>query len=405
MRLGLIGFIVSTLSWNIKMIDETDRHIPVIIHGRNSTAYAKGGLASAGKDVADSGRGGDTMAVHVNKGEFDEMRQRWGDPTINPKTGLPEFTPFYKQSWFAPVASAVGSISGLGGYLGDAIGGATGLVDAGSTASNALGSGLLGAGIGGLSNGVSGALMGGLTGAATPYVTSALGFGGTGYADHSGSAVAGLLGGSSGGSDAGAATASSGGAGGGLGGLMSGGLGGMSPQKLGAITALLSAFAPRNGNSYQRAAAGQNAQAQAAFNQHLQPVVFNRVQTPMTQSQYMNYGYNPGVQQLQNNELPTTAQSYARGGKIRQNPNQGQPQGQSPLDGRADVVPAKLSHGEYIMDAGTVSALGNGSTDAGAQALDQMRQNIRQHIGPSLAKGQFPPDAKSPLQYLSQNER
>lgn len=385
------------------MIPENDRHMPVIIHGRNSTAYAKGGLADAGKDVANSGRGGDTMAVHVNKNEFDEMRKRWGDPTINPKTGLPEFTPFYRQSWFAPVASAVGSLTGLGGYLGDAIGGATGLVDAGSTAANALGSGLLGAGIGGLSNGVSGALMGGLTGAATPYVANALGFGGTGYADHSGSAVAGLLGGSSGGSDGAASVASSSGASGsgGLGGLLSGG---MNPKNLAAIGSLLSLFANHNGNSAQRAAAGQNAQAQANFNQHLPTVVFNRQQTPMTQSQYLNYGYNPGVQQIQNNELPTM-QSLARGGKIRPNAAPMPQQSQNPLDGRADVVPAKLSHGEYIMDAGTVSALGNGSTDAGAQALDQMRQNIRQHIGPSLAKGNFPPDAKSPLQYLAQNNR
>ena len=73
--------------------------------------------------------------------------------------------------------------------------------------------------------------MGGLTGAATPYVTNALGFGGTGYADHSGSAVAGLLGGSSGGSDGAASVASGSGASGsgGLGGLLSGG---MNPKNL-----------------------------------------------------------------------------------------------------------------------------------------------------------------------------
>lgn len=38
--------------------------------------------------------------------------------------------------------------------------------------------------------------------------------------------------------------------------------------------------------------------------------------------------------------------------------------------------PAKLARGEYVIDARTVAALGNGSTDAGADRLDQMRKKI-----------------------------
>ena len=38
--------------------------------------------------------------------------------------------------------------------------------------------------------------------------------------------------------------------------------------------------------------------------------------------------------------------------------------------------PAKVARGEYIFDARTVAALGNGSTDAGAERLDKMRENI-----------------------------
>lgn len=38
--------------------------------------------------------------------------------------------------------------------------------------------------------------------------------------------------------------------------------------------------------------------------------------------------------------------------------------------------PARLARGEYVMDARTVAALGNGSTDAGAERLDQMRKRI-----------------------------
>lgn len=68
--------------------------------------------------------------------------------------------------------------------------------------------------------------------------------------------------------------------------------------------------------------------------------------------------------------------------------------------GRTDSIPAELSDGEYIMDAETVSMLGDGSNKAGAQRLDQMRQQLRQHKGAALSKGKFSPDARSPLQYL-----
>ena len=38
-----------------------------------------------------------------------------------------------------------------------------------------------------------------------------------------------------------------------------------------------------------------------------------------------------------------------------------------------------LSDGEYVMDAETVSALGDGSNDAGAKRLDEMRERLRAH--------------------------
>ncbi|HEY6290358.1 MAG TPA: hypothetical protein VI455_02200, partial [Terriglobia bacterium] len=40
--------------------------------------------------------------------------------------------------------------------------------------------------------------------------------------------------------------------------------------------------------------------------------------------------------------------------------------------------PVLLSDGEYVMDAPTVSALGDGSTSAGARRLDALRKQIRQ---------------------------
>ncbi|MGY8789930.1 MAG: hypothetical protein ACKVKR_06525, partial [Pseudomonadales bacterium] len=58
--------------------------------------------------------------------------------------------------------------------------------------------------------------------------------------------------------------------------------------------------------------------------------------------------------------------------------------------------------GEYVVDAETVSMLGDGSSKAGAEALNGMREGIRSHKGKVLAKGKFSPNAKSPLNYLRQ---
>lgn len=68
--------------------------------------------------------------------------------------------------------------------------------------------------------------------------------------------------------------------------------------------------------------------------------------------------------------------------------------------GRSDEIDAKLSDGEYVIDAETVAMLGDGSSKAGAKRLDEMRASIRKHKGKTLARGKFSPDAKSPLTYL-----
>jgi hypothetical protein len=70
--------------------------------------------------------------------------------------------------------------------------------------------------------------------------------------------------------------------------------------------------------------------------------------------------------------------------------------------GRADTIDAKLSDGEYVIDAETVAMLGDGSNKEGAKRLDAMRQNIRSHKGKTLAKGKISPNAKSPLSYLKE---
>ena len=68
-------------------------------------------------------------------------------------------------------------------------------------------------------------------------------------------------------------------------------------------------------------------------------------------------------------------------------------------DGQSDDIPAMLADGEYVFDADTVAALGNGSSKAGALQLDKMRQAIRKHKR-SASVDKIPPKAKSPLEYM-----
>ena len=72
-----------------------------------------------------------------------------------------------------------------------------------------------------------------------------------------------------------------------------------------------------------------------------------------------------------------------------------------PGTGRSDEIPALLSDGEYVIDAETVSMLGDGSGEAGAKRLDELRIKIRKHKGRNLARGKFSANAKRPDKYLS----
>ena len=106
---------------------------------------------------------------------------------------------------------------------------------------------------------------------------------------------------------------------------------------------------------------------------------------------------NPGAQQGAYNINPAPV-NKARGGALSAVARFAQGAG----SGRADTIDAKLSDGEYVIDAETVAMLGDGSNKEGAMRLDAMRQNIRSHKGKALAKGKFSPNAKSPLAYLKE---
>jgi hypothetical protein len=93
---------------------------------------------------------------------------------------------------------------------------------------------------------------------------------------------------------------------------------------------------------------------------------------------------------------PAYSRQAAEGGIVEYNqggmPSQGQPyfegQVEGPGDGQSDEIAfrvdggqvdgAMLSRDEYVLAADVVSAIGNGSSDAGAEKLDQFMKNVRQ---------------------------
>lgn len=93
----------------------------------------------------------------------------------------------------------------------------------------------------------------------------------------------------------------------------------------------------------------------------------------------------------QNADVPRAAPSVAASGRYVRGEG----------TGRSDDIPARLSDGEYVIDAESVSLLGDGSGDAGAKRLDEMRRNLRQHKATNLKKGGFSHKAKQPHQYMA----
>lgn len=71
-----------------------------------------------------------------------------------------------------------------------------------------------------------------------------------------------------------------------------------------------------------------------------------------------------------------------------------------PGGGQDDLIEARLSPGEYVFDADTVAALGDGNNEEGARRLDAMREQIRGHKR-EAPPTEIPPQAAPPEEYLS----
>ena len=97
------------------------------------------------------------------------------------------------------------------------------------------------------------------------------------------------------------------------------------------------------------------------------------------------------VREMSTNPSGRIKNKYANGGIARGYMNGGSSQASSqniPVsgglgrkvkgrgDGRSDDIPAMLSDGEFVISAPVVSALGNGSNDAGARKLDKLQKKV-----------------------------
>lgn len=341
-----------------------------------SKKYAKGGLAAKAADVQDASVGPDTKLIHVNEKEYEWLKGQFGPPVKNPKTGLDTFG---FLDFLIPAAASIFLGPAVGGVVGSALG-------LGSTAAGMVGGALAGAGGSALmgKNPLTGALVGG----GTPLVSNALGL------NLSGMSAGNLLGAAPMGSGATAAQNYMGGSD--LGGYAAGGagkgiLGGMfgagdNPLlKAAPYLLMASALGGGGGGGSSKPPKIKDDQNQVPLSQ----IEFNRTQTNPTVTP--NYGYGPEQTFFTDNRLPNLPSSvkaaegrYVKGGGT----------------GTSDDIPAVLSDGEYVMDAQTVSMLGDGSSDAGAAQLDKMREEIRKHKGKALASGKFAPNAKGPLSYM-----
>ena len=455
--------------------------------------YAKGGLHDEASAVRSAGRNGDGHLVHVNDEEFAQMKAEWGEPTINPETGMPEFflgKVFKVFKKIAPIA--VSFIPGVGPIAGAALGAGLGAVDGGWK--GALAGGLSGAmgGAGGLGTKLGGSILskgaseatkaalgsaitGALTGAITGQdpLKSALLSGGTAYlgsqlfapkttttpgqtppiaGDTSLAAKVGQA------ADVGAtSTPYTGPSGADLQSswnsntsrIMSGAptVQTAAPLTVDASKVYGGGYTPPSG-SLQTAAETATAQAtrpnwwnrNVGFlgkagtdlgikNKHAVLVggllagslLGGKSKDEAMPSQEAFFGDKfggnigaPGNFKLASVNSGVAPESpaaeyakryfstYATGGDVEG----GRPSGtrsfavQGEGTGREDKIPALLSDGEYVIDAETVALLGDGSSKAGAKALDDFRVKVRKHKGQKLAKGKFSVNAKKPEAYM-----
>ncbi len=422
---------------------------PVMLYYEGGpVGYAEGGLHDEAMAVKKAGRNGDSRLVHVNDEEFAEMVAEYGEPTINPETGMPEFflgKLFKVFKTIAPIAVSfipgVGPVAGAalgagmgalggGGVKGALLGAASGALG-GSGAAGKIGGTLLGKGASVAAQKALGdAIIGGAFGAATGQnpLQAALMSGGTSF-------LRGQLGPKPTTPTTGTPTTAA-------------EIPTAAPATMAAPTTPTTTAAPATAAPTTAAAtapAGGSLVSTAppkpsfwnqdflglgiAKNKYALPAIFGAAALAdalkpkdktgeMTQEEFFksfNTPRGPGGFQLASIASGLRPESPAAGYAKRYFTDfnvgggvggEGRSGGSSfavsgPGDGRSDEIPAMLSDGEYVFDAETVALLGNGSPKAGAKKLDDLRVKVRKHKGKKLAKGKFSSNAKAPEQYMA----
>lgn len=307
-----------------------------------------GALKVAARDVRDAGRFGDQHVVHVNDRELAEMEDAWGSPTVNPDTGLPEFF---------DLGGILGAVSGVLGPVGQIAQAALPIASMimGSYGSQA-----------GMPAGAMGQVIpqrqrygqdtadpdSYVTGTPTPSGDTGLG----GWFNRNSGTIMPLL----------------------------GGLG---------MGLLDKFFAPDIPSP-----AKQLAQLQAAvsannpeWNKPLQKQQYHQDAVFDPNTDWTHYGESAGTHDFFPGEDNQGFTPKAAEGGIMQMRSAGRMY-KGPGGGQDDKIPAYLSNGEYVIDATTVSDLGDGDPETGAAKLDQFRSAIARQKG---RKRKVPPKAHS----------
>jgi hypothetical protein len=287
----------------------------------------------------------------------------------------------------------------------------------GASGASIAGNALIGAGVGGLTGGAKGALTGALLGGAGTIGSAAL----SGLSSGIGNALGGESGSFSnlfsggtdavlgkGGADALAAdyaaqvAAGTADAGQSLGIQAPGALAGLMKPSVLIPAAILGASAFSGGSkSPEEDAVQQQAAIDPNLTRRLEATPISRQRMTLNPADYYTYGRRPETTYY--GAAPATQSAAVEEESPSIKAAMGGPLSRyvgGPGTGRSDSIDAKLSDGEYVIDAETVALLGDGSSKAGAKRLDQFRANIRKQKGRELAKGKFSPDAKRPEQYL-----
>jgi len=417
---------------------------PVMLYEGGAVGYAEGGLHDEAMAVKKAGRNGDGRLVHVNDEEFAEMVAEYGEPTINPETGMPEFFLGKLGKILKTVAPiAVSFIPGIGPVASAALGAGLGALSGG---------GLKGALIGGISGGLGGA------GAAGKIGGTILGKGASAVAQKAlGDAIIGGALGAATGQDPLKAAAMAGGTT-----FLRGQFAPKTPPTTGTPTTAPSDIptaapatmaAPTLVDSNLKIspsvqASLDNAVANASTAPVAKPNFWNRdvgflgkvgkdlglknkhailaggllaagaaealkpkdKTGEMSQEEFFGPSFSAKspssfrLASLSGSPMPENIMSnygqryftgFAGGGDVDSFAVRG------PGTGRSDEIPAMLSDGEYVIDAETVALLGDGSSKAGAKKLDDLRVKIRKHKGKKLAKGKFSHDAKPADKYMA----